>query len=141
MINWLLIRTKYADTYTEGYLIDKDKNTVMCHVLEDVTRDVNGNGVFDNGEMKVYGETSIPFGEYEIETTMSPKFGKDMVLIKNVSDFTGVRMHWGATAGNSEGCPLVGRKNSNGSLKNTGMTDILAKRLKESGNKGILTII
>ena len=139
MLKILHIRVALKETYTEGVFVDEGMNMLLCDVLEDKVREEK-IGSWE-GDDKVYGETAIPYGEYDIEVTYSPRFKKDMVLVKGVPDFTGVRLHWGRTAANSHGCPLVGVKDGNGALKNSGMTDNLVKLLLSHGNKGKLRII
>ena len=83
------------DTYSIGKLyID---GVYFCDTLEDTVRDLNKNGVFDNGEKKIYGKTAIPYGTYNVKWTYSNKFKKYMPLIENVPSFAGIRIH----AGNS----------------------------------------
>lgn len=140
MVNLKLIRTVLKEDYTEGVLINEDTNEILCDTLEDRVRDIDGSGKFDNGEQKEYGRTAIPYGQYPIDVTWSPKFKMDMVAVHNVSAFEGIRLHWGRTAENSLGCPLVGQKYADGKLENSGMTNKLVDLVRENGNKGILTI-
>lgn len=78
----------------------------FCFTLEDLRR--------PDGAPKVYGETAIPPGVYNWSMTPSDRFrNKDgskrlMPLIENVPGFSGVRIHWGNTAANTDGCLLVG---------------------------------
>lgn len=69
-----------GDKYTIGSLFVNGERYVVkgkvVDTMEDKNRDLNMNGRFDNGERKVYGETCIPFGKYEIGLDFSPKFGK-----------------------------------------------------------------
>ena len=121
-----LIRTyKKTNNYTEGVLVNLDENEVLFDTLEDRVRDINMDGNLEDEE-KVYGETAIPFSPkdepYVVSVTYSPKFKKDMVLVHNVPSFSGIRLHFGSTAKNSEGCILGGRKISDGRLANTGFT-------------------
>ena len=136
-----LIRYNLQPEYTEGSLIYVNKNRELCDTLEDKVRDANADGTFDGDESKVYGETAIPYGTYPIKVTYSPKFKRKMVLIMDVKHFTGIRMHWGRTAKNSEGCPLVGAKVKDGELGNIGMTDYLVDLLESHGNEGTITIV
>mgnify|MGYP001368933729 CR=1 FL=1 len=52
------------ETYTIGRLYIN--NEFFCNTLEDKIVDKNKNGIFDNGEKKVYGESAIPYGTYNI---------------------------------------------------------------------------
>lgn len=68
-----------------------------CHTLEDVERKV-----------KVHGETAIPVGVYKVVVTFSNRFQRMLPLLSDVPGFTGVRIHAGNSAKNTEGCVLVG---------------------------------
>ena len=72
-----------------------------CHTLEDEDK-------LRQGLSKVYGVTAIPSGTYEVEITYSPKYRRQMPLLKNVKGFSGIRIHSGNVAEDSEGCILVG---------------------------------
>ena len=76
----LLKRIALKPTYTIGWLyIDGQK---VCDTIEDAVRDLNKNGQFDNGEKKVYAETAIPYGTYDITLKIqSPKY-KDRAQYK-----------------------------------------------------------
>lgn len=98
-------------TYTIGRLFCDGE--FICNTLEDTDRDLNRNGKFDNGEVKIYGETAIPNGTYSIKFRQSPKFsllykGKDMPYIDGLTTHTGVLFHWGNTPKDTLGCILVG---------------------------------
>ena len=74
---------------------------------------------------KIYGETAIPTGTYEVKLTYSPKFagrvwGKkyngQVPEIMNVKGFSGVRIHPFNTASQSYGCISVGRNLEKGKV-------------------------
>lgn len=97
-MNLTLDRDQRDDDCTIGRLsIDGE---FFCFALEDAVR--------GDDEPKVYGETAIPFGAYEVVITKSPRFGRMLPLLLNVAGFGGVRIHPGNDAGDTEGCILVG---------------------------------
>jgi hypothetical protein len=77
---------------------DKYKNEFFCYTLEDEKR---ADG------LKVYGETAIPNGIYNVKLTMSNRFKRLMPLLLDVKGFSGVRIHGGNTSKDTHGCPLV----------------------------------
>jgi len=89
--NWLL-----GDTTTGTLFID---GNFEAFTLEDKVRN-----------QKVYGETAIPYGTYEVDITHSPKFGKLLPLIKNVPNFQGIRIHPGTDIDDTSGCILPGER-------------------------------
>ena len=90
-----LLRKEFTEKSTIGdFFIDGKR---FCYSLEDVVRDI-----------KISGETAIPYGVYEVITNYSNRFKKVMPLIKDVPGFDGIRIHAGNTAENTEGCPLLG---------------------------------
>lgn len=127
----LLVRHTYDLDYTEGELFNENEKIRLCDTLEDRYREPG---------KKVYGKTAIQPGRYKIEVTFSPSFKKRMVLLHDVPEFTGIRMHWGRTADNSQGCILVGERQVPGQLENIGMTDKLTGLLDAYNNKGFITI-
>ena len=89
-------RFEFKDTYTVGKMyID---NIYECYTLEDVVR----KGA------KVNGQTAIPTGTYNVIINHSNRFNRDLPLLENVPNFTGVRIHAGNTSAHTEGCILVG---------------------------------
>ena len=119
-MNIVLKRIALRDTYTIGKLYIDDK--YICDTVEDKVRDINKNGVFDNGEKKVYGETAIPYGTYEVKWTYSNRFKKYMPELLNVSNFSGIRIHSGNTAADSLGCIIVGENKAVGKVLNSRAT-------------------
>lgn len=92
----LLIREAYTEGYTLGKLYINGE--FECHTLEDEIRNV-----------KIYGETAIPCGTYDIIVTMSNRFKKELPILLDVSNFSGIRIHSGNTAADTSGCILVGK--------------------------------
>ena len=128
-----LIRTWYADTYTIGKLyID---GVYFADTLEDKNRDVDKNGIFNNGEKKVYGKTCIPFGTYKVILSMSSKFKKILPLLLNVPQFDGIRIHPGNTDEDSSGCILVGINDTKGRISKSTITfNSLMTKLSKADN-------
>ena len=116
----VLKRIALRDTYTIGKLYIDDK--YICDTVEDKVRDINKNGIFDNDEKKVYGETAIPYGTYEVKWTYSPRFKKYMPELLNVPNFSGIRIHSGNTAADSLGCIIVGENKVVGKVINSRAT-------------------
>ena len=116
----VLKRIALRDTYTIGKLyID---NKYICDTVEDKVRDINKNGKFDGDEKKVYGETAIPYGAYEVKWTYSNRFKKYMPELLNVPNFSGIRIHSGNTAADSLGCIIVGENKVVGKVINSRAT-------------------
>lgn len=115
-----LKRIALKPTYTIGKLYIDD--VYFCDTLEDTVRDKNKNGKFDAGEYKIYGQTAIPYGKYEIKWTYSPRFKRYMPLLMNVPQFSGVRIHSGNTAKDTLGCILVGENSKVGMVLNSRAT-------------------
>lgn len=92
--------------YTIGKLyID---GSYFCDTLEDTVR-----------EKKIAGITAIPAGEYKVKKTYSPRFKKTLPEILNVPNFTGVRIHTGNTAKDTDGCILLGLNKVKGQVINS----------------------
>lgn len=97
-------RTFKGTEYTIGKLyID---GHYLCDTLEDTVR----NGA------KIAGKTAIPAGTYKVKKTMSPRFKKVLPEILNVPGFTGVRIHAGNTAIDTDGCLLLGLNKKKGQV-------------------------
>lgn len=106
-----LTRNYQKDTYTIGRLyVEGD---LFSNTLEDPVRD------YSDPNYKVYGKTAIPYGRYRITMVHSPKFskrygGRKVPLLNNVPDFTGILIHSGNTAEDTDGCILVGQNTQRG---------------------------
>lgn len=106
-----------------------------CWCLEDVLREVPGRPV---AEWKVPGQTAIPAGRYRITVTHSPRFGRPMPLLHDVPGFSGVRIHAGNTATDTEGCILPGRSRGRASVYESRMAyEALLAKIRIAGEAWI----
>lgn len=128
----IMVKRRFlGDKYTIGSLfVNGERFRVdgkAVDTLEDKNRDANMNGRFDDGERKMYGQTCIPFGKYEVGLDFSPKFSKKpsytafvrkgkMPHIRNVPSFEGILIHGGNTPADTLGCLLVGFNTIKGGL-------------------------
>lgn len=102
----LIVRKKFATRRMGELFVDGKR---FGYTLEDTCRDLNHDGdLNDEGEGKVYGETAIPYGKYELALTFSNNFKKVLPLVMGVKHFQGIRIHGGNTEADSLGCPLLG---------------------------------
>lgn len=138
-MNLLLRRIALKPNYTIGKLyVD---NVYVCDVLEDTVRDCN---------VKVYGETAIPYGTYPITMNVkSPKFSNfakypwakkyDGYLprLEKVQNYKGVLIHVGNTAADTLGCLLVGQNKVVGKVINSVATfnELMDKYLIPAKNR------
>jgi hypothetical protein len=134
-----LKRVYLNEKYTIGKLyID---GVYFCDTLEDRVRDTNKDGMFDNGEIKIHGDTAIPYGEYEVRVTYSNHFQRNLPLLLNVPSFEGIRIHRGNTAADTEGCILLGENKIKGKVVNSTPYELeLTKKLTEAQKNNKITI-
>jgi hypothetical protein len=90
-----LYREKPDDVSMIGELIIDARH--FCWTIEDIPR-----------QIKIPGKTAISAGKYEITITWSNRFKRRMPLLLNVPNFSGIRIHWGDTSKDTEGCIIVG---------------------------------
>ena len=92
------------------YIVNDETNQkdFLCFTLEDQKR-----------EVKVYGETRIPKGTYQIKyrkeggyhnkySKRFPSIHRGMLEIRDVPNFTHILLHCGNTDDDTDGCLLVG---------------------------------
>lgn len=104
----ILVKREYKKKdYTIGKMYINGE--YFCDTLEDTDRGLEQNmSLSELKEMKVYGKTAIPTGEYELKVTFSNRFQKHLPQIMGVKCFEGVRIHAGNSAADTEGCLLLG---------------------------------
>ena len=142
-------------TYTVGILyVDGVR---FCETLEDKDRGLfQGDTLSQIKSIKVYGETAIPVGRYEVAMNiLSPKYsavqwykdlcGGKMPRLLEVPGFEGILIHPGNTALDSYGCILVGRNTKVGQVTESKATfKSLYKKMRkahERGEKITITIV
>lgn len=106
----------------KGYTISRlyINGELFCNALEDESRGLRQD--MDLGTIKakkIAGETAIPSGCYMVTLTYSPRFRKMLPLLNDVPGFSGVRIHSGNTAKDTEGCILVGQNLEKGKVLNS----------------------
>lgn len=90
-----LTRIKKTPEFTGGtFNID---GRFFAYTAEDAIRDI-----------KIAGRTAIPYGRYRVLITYSNRFQKHLPLLLDVPGYSGVRIHSGNTAEDTEGCILLG---------------------------------
>jgi hypothetical protein len=101
-----LILSRFASSFTStpGLLVvEQGSSRWWCYTMEDPVR--------PRGQ-KIAGRTAIPSGLYRVLITYSPRFKVDLPLLVGDEqfqrDWSGVRIHSGNKAEDTEGCPLVG---------------------------------
>lgn len=124
----LLLDRKYKkSTYTIGRLyVD---NQYYCNTLEDKDRGLRqGMTASQIGMLKIPSYTAIPTGTYKVRMDIiSPKYSTKTWYVKNcnnarvprlenVTGFSGVLIHTGNTARDTDGCILVGKNTATGTV-------------------------
>ena len=93
-----LTRRVYGSTFTLGEI--QYNGDHFCYTVEDQVRPADAP--------KVPGKTAIPAGTYKVVLNWSPHFKRIMPLLLNVPNFSGIRIHSGYDADDTEGCIIVG---------------------------------
>lgn len=128
----VLKRIAKKSNYTIGKLyVD---GTYFCDTLEDTDRGLSDSmKITEIQSKKVYGETAIPTGVYDITLNVySPKFGAKsfykevcngyLPRLLNVKGFDGILIHSGNKPTDTLGCILVGENKAVGQVLNSQTT-------------------
>jgi hypothetical protein len=109
----LILERKFKkEDYTIGRLyID---GVYFCDTLEDRVRIINGNC-----SDKIYGQTAIPEGTYDVKLIHRTSNGVLTPWLQNVPCFTGILIHSGNDELDTEGCILVGQNKIKGKVINS----------------------
>lgn len=86
-----------------------------CNSLEDTDRGLlQTMQIAEIQKRKIKGKTAIPRGYYDVKVTWSEKYKRDMPLLIDVPGFSGIRLHSGNSAKDTEGCILFGKNDKVG---------------------------
>lgn len=130
------------DTYTISRVyIDNQRlgdGAAWCSCLEDVDRGLRKDmPLTELLRRKIYGQTAIPAGTYRVVMSYSPKFGRVMPEILDVPAFSGIRIHAGNTAKDTEGCLLFGVNSEVGKVLNSRYwTSLIEERIWQALHAG-----
>lgn len=129
-MNILVDRKWKKETYTIGKLYIDGKP--FCETCEDKDRHLDQKMPLSRiKEVKVAAVTAIPTGTYNVRMdVISPKYslkpwyvknchGARMPRLENVPGWSGVLVHPGNTAQDSQGCVLVGKNTAVGMVTNS----------------------
>ena len=143
-------RIARRETYTIGRLYIDGK--YFCDTLEDKDRGLRQDmPVAIIRATKRKGITAIPTGRYRVTLAVqSPKFSKRAIYqfcngylprLINVKGFDGVLIHIGNTAGDTEGCLLVGKNTAVGKVLESRVTFVrLYEKLKKAKDSIYITV-
>lgn len=115
------------ETYTIGKLYVN--GVLFCDTVEDRDRGLTQSmSEAEIKKIKVYGQTAIPTGTYEVKMTYSPKFSKNswgkkysgkVPQVIGVKGFEGIRIHPGSNELQTSGCILPGKNLVKGKVLNS----------------------
>ncbi len=129
----ILTRIAKRKTYTIGKLYIGDSSesealplmgergespgSFLCDTLEPTWRD------YEHGAYKIKGKSAIPEGRYAVVISYSPKFKQWLPLLLGGPEFnkkwSGIRIHAGNSAKDTQGCILVGENKEVGKVLNS----------------------
>lgn len=130
-----LLRNRFNKEYTVGQLYIDDE--YFCFTLEDEVREQDGVPV---EKWKVYGETAIPRGIYDVVAKDSPKFGPQTLTLLKVPGFDKIRIHSGNTERDTDGCIIVGFRVNDSGIIVPGTTRPALAELKRRVAKATETV-
>jgi uncharacterized protein DUF5675 len=121
-----VVRKEFTSKSTIGEFYINEQ--FQCYTLEDVVRE---KGV------KIFGETAIPKGRYEVIINESKAFHRKMPLLVRVPGYEGVRIHKGNAPEDTLGCILIGKNKSTDRIFDCpGVFDSFFKILSDFLGKG-----
>lgn len=134
-----VVRNVFTENSTIGELsVD---GTFECYTLEDKVREEFGH---PETFTKIYGETAIPYGRYEVTLVYSSRFKRVLPLLLNVPHFEGILLHSGNQKADTSGCLCVGQTKSPDWIGNSRVAlNALFPKIKaaiDAGNKVFIEI-
>jgi hypothetical protein len=94
-------KSTISDLFIDGHY--------FCKTLEDTDRGLTSTMSLDEiKKIKVWGQTAIPKGRYEVVISYSNKFKRLLPELLNVPGYGGIRIHVGNRPQDTEGCILPG---------------------------------
>ena len=110
------------------------------YTLEDTDRGLkSGMSEAAIAAVKVKGKTAIPTGVYSVLMTYSPRFKKAMPILCNVRGFSGIRIHSGNKAEDTEGCILCGMNTEVGKITNSRFwTEKVYEYIRQGIKEGVI---
>lgn len=137
-----LNRTYFSETATIGKLIVD--GVEFSDTLEDTARTLPAvcpyttKGKPCQCKQKVYGQTCIPEGTYEVTMRPSDRFKEMMPTLVGVQHFLGILIHAGRTVSHTDGCILVGNRHGNTETldKSAQLFFILKRAINNAYQKG-----
>jgi hypothetical protein len=102
------------------------EGTYFCDTLEPTWRD------YEHGAYKIKGKSAIPEGRYAVVISYSPRFKEWLPILLGVPMFSGIRIHAGNTAKDTQGCILVGENKIVGMVINSRLTLTKVRNLLRS---------
>ncbi len=125
-IGRLAIVERIDDEYLAG-----EKEVYFCDTLEPTWRD------YAHGGRKIKGCSAIPEGRYAVVISYSPKFEAWLPILLGVPNFSGIRIHAGNTAADTEGCILAGKNKLVGQVVDSRIwLHRLKKKIVEAKDRG-----
>ena len=140
MLHILITRNWRKADYTIGKLYVNGK--LLCNTLEDTDRRLyQGQPLAEIAKRKEKGQTAIPTGTYRLRVSASPKFKRELIEVLDVPGFSGIRIHRGNTAADSEGCILPGVNNAVGRVSDSTKYELELTKMVKADPEAYLTII
>lgn len=91
-------------------IIKGDRFTIGSLSIDGVWKCWAGEDPVRPPGIKVYGDTAIPAGTYNVIVNLSPRLKKRYPRLVGVPNFDGILIHCGNDSGDTSGCILVGQK-------------------------------